>query len=189
MIKLITGDSGEGTFLIEVANFTKQQDNEIMTKMSTEIRGGVNAIECGKFRMVQCRLKDEYDTAIDLIDHLQVEYVHADVYVKESNESVTMMSSVDVPLCEDARIDFYDRPVGRFFGKVWTEPRYAGTFFHMDSVDDFFWTASTKKLLSVDEIKELMVEYLKQVPETGASEENWKEFFKNHGLDACNSNE
>jgi hypothetical protein len=47
----------------------------------------------------------------------------------------------------------------------------------MDSIDDYGWQSWTEKFLEPEEMKQIMLGYLEQLPETGASEENWKAYF------------
>lgn len=47
----------------------------------------------------------------------------------------------------------------------------------MDSVDDYGWISRSGKFLEHEEMKQIMLGYLEQLPETGASEENWKAYF------------
>ena len=98
--------------------------------------------------------------------------------------TTTEFSEVDVQLCKDEQMYFYNRPTGAFTAFVWTDPTYGGTSFTMDSIDDYGWHSWTEKFLDPEEVKQIMFGYLEQLPETGASEENWKAFFcDNLGFD------
>ena len=91
--------------------------------------------------------------------------------------STTEFTEVDVLLCTDAQLSFYNQPTGTFTASVWTDPTYGGTFFKMKSIDDYGWRSRTNKFIESESVKKIMLGYITQIPEDGASTENWKAYF------------
>lgn len=184
MIKIIKTDRGNGSILLEVANLTEDQILEVNNFLC---KGDSDSYDCGPYVMVCCGEFVSFDEMLELVQDLQKKYVGADIYVKSHNinssadgktvNTITYMSTVEVPLCEDAQTYFYERPTAKFNANVWTDPTYGGTQFTMDSIDDYGWSSGTDNLLEPEELKQIMLGYLEQLPETGASEENWKAYF------------
>ena len=184
MIKIIKTDIGNRSILLEVANLTEDQMLEVDNFLC---KGDSDAYVCGPYVVVCCGEFVTFDEMLELVQDLQKKYVGADIYVKSHNinssadgktvNTTTYMSTVEVPLCEDAQIYFYERPTAKFNANVWTDPTYGGTHFTMDSIDDYGWGSGTDNFLEPEEIKQIMLGYLEQLPETGASEENRKAYF------------
>lgn len=121
------------------------------------------------------------------------------IYIKEQRENATKegvvvsttieFSEVDVPLCKDAQLSFYNRPTGTFTASIWTDPTYGGTSIKMKSIDDYGWVSRTSKFIDPESVKKIMLAYLEQITEAGASKENWKAYFCNKlgfGFDTLN---
>ena len=184
MIKIIKTDIGNRSILLEVANLTEDQMFEVDNFLC---KGDSDSYDCGPYVMVCCGEFVTFDEMLELVQDLQKKYVGADIYVKSHNinssadgktvNTTTYMSEVEVPLCEAAQGYFYYRPTAKFSACVWTEPANGGTRFKMDSVDDYGWISRSGKFLEPEEMKQIMLGYLEQLPETGASEENWKAYF------------
>ena len=185
MIKKLKQDRGNLSVLLEVKNLTSDERIGLC-----RILNGVTHTECacGQYLMVVC---DEgvrkYDELLGLVDIACKRYVGTVVTVNKVVEerfpngqiasTNIKYSEVEVPLCEEAQGYFYDRPTAQFGANVWTDPQHGGTSFFMDSVDDYGWCSSTDKMLEASRVKEIMVGYIEQLPEDGASEENWKAYF------------
>jgi len=185
MIKIIKTDGGNRSILLEITNLTKEQLLEVTKEL---YKNGGSTCSCGQYAMV-CFGKSSrnYDNMVELMEDLQKKYVGADIFIKEQRENATKegvvvsttteFSKVDVPLCEVAQMYFYDRPTAPFTASIWTDPTYGGTSFKMDSIDDYGWISRTDKFLEPEEVKKIMLGYIAQIPEDGASEENWKAYF------------
>lgn len=185
MIKKIKQDKGNMSVLLEVKNLTNDERLGL-----SRILNGVTHTEysCGQYLMVVCGEGiRKYDELLELVDTACKRYVGTVVTVDKvvdnmypngmyANTKITF-SEVEVPICEEAQDYFYDRPTAKFGASVWTEPKYGGTSFFMDSVDDYGWRSHTEEKLESSKVKEIMVGYIEQLPEGGASEENWKEYF------------
>ena len=179
MIKILKTDRGNRSILLEISNLTAEQHFEVGDALC---RGDSDSYDCGPYVMVCCGEFVTFDDMVEHLESLQKKYACADIFVKEvrDNEGVsttTEFSEVDVALCEFAQDCFYDRPTAKFSADIWTDPTYGGTGFHMESIDDYGWSASTEKFLDVEEVKKIMLGYINQLPEDGASEENWKAYF------------
>lgn len=184
MIKIIKTDIGNRSILLEVANLTEDQMFEVNNFLC---KGDSDSYDCGPYVMVCCGEFVTFDEMLELVQDLQKKYVGADIYVKSHNinssadgktvTTTTYMSDVEVPLCEDDQVYFYDRPTAKFHASIFTDPVVGGTSFTMDSIDDYGWSSHSDKILDPEKVKALMIGYLDQIPETGASEENWKAYF------------
>lgn len=184
MIKKIKQDKGNMSVLLEVKNLTNDERIGL-----SRILNGVTHTEysCGQYLMVVCcEGLRKYEELLGLVDIACKRYIGTVVTVDKVVEgklpdgiasTQIKFSEVEVPLCEEAQGYFYDRPTAKFGANVWTEPTHGGTSFFMDSVDDYFWCSRTKEKLEDSKVKEIMVGYIEQLPEGGASEENWKEYF------------
>lgn len=183
MIKKIKQDKGNMSVLLEVKNLTNDERIGL-----SRILNGVTHTEysCGQYLMVVCgEGLRKYDELLGLVDIACKRYVGTVVTVDKVVEgklpdgiasTQIKFSEVEVPLCEEAQGYFYDRPTAKFDASVWTD-KDGGTSFFMDSVDDYGWCSRTKEKLDDSKVKEIMVGYIEQLPEGGASEENWKEYF------------
>jgi len=185
MIKKLKQDKGNLSVLLEVKNLTDDEHIGL-----SRILNGVTHTEvaCGQYLMVVCSEGvRKYDELLELVDIACQRYVGTVVTVNEAVDNMypngmyantkIKFSEVEVPLCEEAQYYFYDRPTAKFGASVWTEPKHGGTSFCMDSVDDYGWVSRTKETLETSKVKEIMVGYIEQLPDGGASEENWKEYF------------
>lgn len=185
MIKVIKEDGGNRSILLEITNLTKEQLLEVTKEL---YKNGGSTCSCGQYTMV-CFGKSSrnYDNTVELIEDIKKKYVGADIFIKEQRENATKegvvvsttveFSEVDVPLCEMAQMYFYDRPTASFTASIWTDPTYGGTNFKMNSTDDYGWISHTDKFLDPEYVKKMMLSYIAQLPEEGASEENWKAYF------------
>ena len=185
MIKIIKTDLGNRSILLEVANLTSKQCLEVFNLLGTD---NSESYACGPYVMVRCGMYVNFDKMLELVGDLQKKFVCVDItYSVKDNEGVsttTTFSEVEVPLCEDAQDCFYERPTAKFNADIWTDPTYGGTQFTMDSIDDYGWSASVDKFLEPEEVKQIMLGYLEQLPAEGASEENWKAYFcDRHGFE------
>lgn len=183
MIKKIKQDKGNMSVLLEVKNLTNDERIGL-----SRILNGVTHTEysCGQYLMVVCgEGLRKYDELLELVDTACKRYVGTVVTVDKVFEgklsdgiatTQIKFSEVEVPLCEESQGYFYDRPTAKFGANVWTDT-HGGTSFFMDSVDDYGWCSRTKEKLESSKVKEIMVGYIEQLPEGGASEENWKEYF------------
>lgn len=184
MIKIVKTDRGNRSILLEIINLTAEQRFEVDNALC---KGDSDSYDCGPLTMVCCGEFADFDDMVEAVEALQKKYACADIYVKSHNinssadgktvNTTTYMSEVEVPLCEVAQGYFYDRPTAKFSAYVWTEPVNGGTRFKMDSVDDYAWISRSGKFLEPEEMKQVMIDYINQVPADGASEENWKSFF------------
>lgn len=178
MIKFVKTDRGNRTILLEITNLTTAQRFEVDNALC---QGDSDSYDCGPLTMVCCGEFVKFDDMVVAVEALQKKFACVDItYSVKDNEGVsttTTFSEVEVPLCEEAQICFYQRPTARFNADIWTDPTYGGTQFTMDSIDDYGWSASTDKLLDPEVVKQAMIDYINQVPADGASEENWKSFF------------
>lgn len=185
MIKKLKQDKGNLSVLLEVTNLTNDEHIGL-----SRILNGVTHTEsaCGQYLMVVCgEGLWKYDELLELVDIACKRYIGTVVTVDKVVEhrypdgrlasTQTKFSEVEVPLCEEAQDYFYDRPTAKFGANVWKEPTHGGTSFFMDSVDDYGWCSRTEEKLESSKVKEIMVGYIEQLPECGASEENWKEYF------------
>ncbi len=184
MIKKLKQDKGNLSVLLEVTNLTDDERIGL-----SRILNGVTHTEasCGKYLMLVCgEGLGKYEELLGLVDIACKRYIGTVVTVNKVVDSHLegmapstniKFSEVEVPLCESAQDYFYDRPTAKFGANVWTEPTHGGTSFFMDSVDDYYWCSRTKEILEDSKVKEIMVGYIEQLPEGGASEENWKEYF------------
>lgn len=185
MIKKLKQDKGNLSVLLAVKNLTDDEKVGL-----SRILNGVTHTEvsCGQYLMVVCNEGvGKYEELLGLVDIACKRYIGTLVTVNKVVEnkypdgtlaSINIkFSEVEVPLCEEAQECFYDRPTARFGANVWTKPQHGGTSFFMDSVDDYYWCSRTKEILDEAKVKEIMVGYIEQLPEDGASEENWKEYF------------
>ena len=185
MINVIKEDGGNRSILLEITNLTQEQLAEVTKEL---YKNGGSTCSCGQYIMV-CfgKSRANYEKMVELVEDIKKKYVSADIFIKEKRDNArddgvvvsttTEFSTVEVPLCEDAQMYFYDRPTARFTAKIWTDPTYGSTGFTMDSIDDYGWSASTKEFLDPEKVKKIMLGYIEQLPDTGASEENWKAYF------------
>lgn len=184
MIKIVKTDRGNRSILLEITNLTAEQRFEVDNALC---KGDSDSYDCGPFTMVCCGEFVDFDDMVDAVEALQQKFVRANIYVKSHNinssadgktvTTTTYMSDVEVPLCEDDQVYFYDRPTAKFHASIFTDPVVGGTSFTMDSIDDYGWSSHSDKILDPEKVKALMIGYLDQIPETGASEENWKDYF------------
>lgn len=178
MIKIVKTDRGNRSILLEISNLTAEQHFEVGNALC---RGDSDSYDCGPFTMVCCGEFVDFDDMVNAVEALQKKFVRADIsyetkYDKDGVADISF-TEVEVPLCEDDQVYFYDRPTARFHASIFTEPVVGGTSFTMDSIDDYGWASHSDKILDPEKVKALMIGYLDQIPETGASEENWKDYF------------
>lgn len=178
MIKIVKTDRGNRSILLEISNLTAEQHFEVGNALC---RGDSDSYDCGPFTMVCCGEFVDFDDMVDAVEALQKKFVRADISyeTKPVGDGVATIrfTDVEVPLCEDDQVYFYDRPTAKFHASIFTEPVVGGTSFTMDSIDDYGWSSHSDKILDPEKVKALMIGYLDQIPETGASEENWKDYF------------
>lgn len=185
MIKIIKTDLGNRSILLEVANLSAKQCLEVFNFLCN---GDNDIYECGHYIMVRCGMYVNFDEMLEVIESLQKKFACVDItYSVKDNEGVsttTTFSEVVVSLCEEAQDCFYERPTAKFDADIWTDPTYGGTQFKMSSIDDYGWSASKDEFLEPEEVKQIMLGYLEQLPAEGASEENWKAYFcDRHGFE------
>ena len=130
---------------------------------------------------------------IDVINKLEeIKKNVTNIFFKESKEnrnnivfSKIVSSDVDVPLAKSEQINFdYPPALFIFNACICTDPKYGGTQFSAynkesayDEEGGYGWISGTEKFLKPEEVKQIMIGYIEQIPEEGASEENWVSYF------------
>lgn len=178
MIKIVKTDRGNRSILLKIFNLTAEQRFEVDNVLC---KGGSDSYDCGLFTMVCCGEFVYFDNMVNAVKSLQQKFVRANISYETTAPGDDVASirftEVEVPLCKDDQVYCYDCPNGKFRAVIFTEPVVGGTNFIMGSIDDYVWSSHSDKILDPEKVKALMIGYLDQIPETGASEENWKDYF------------
>lgn len=178
MINIVKTDRGNRSILLKITNLTAEQRFKVDNVLC---KGDSDSYDCGPFTMVCCGEFVDFDNMVNAVKALQQKFVCANISYETTpvGDGVASIrfTEVEVPLCEDDQVYFYDRPTAKFRASIFTEPVVGGTSFTMDSIDDYGWVSHSDKILEPENVKALMIGYLDQIPETGASVENWKSYF------------
>ena len=178
MINIVKTDRGNRSILLKIFSLTAEQRFEVDNVLCN---GDSDSYDCGPFTMVCCGEFVDFDNMVIAVKALQQKFVRANISyettpLRDGVDSIRF-TEVEVPLCKDDQVYCYDCPNGKFRAAIFTEPVVGGTSFMMGSIDDYWWVSYSDKILDPEKVKALMIGYLDQIHETGASEENWKAYF------------
>ena len=165
MIKIVKTDRGNRSILLKIINLTAEQRFEVDNALC---KGGSDFYDCGPFTMVCCGEFVDFDNMVIAVKALHQKFVRDNISYEttplgDGVDSIRF-TEVEVPLCEDAQVYFYDRPTAKFKASIFTEPVAGGTSFTMDSIDDYGWSSHSDKILDPEKVKALMIGYLDQIP-------------------------